>query len=284
MPNVTLAVSSEDLEPKLLGREEIGQALLDLPRTTQSEIETFKQQYFEWDDFNVALLEASFKSSGWMTTTPVSDYRSVGAQIIDIRLTKAVPGIPADRIDAVLNDIRAKCGVLRSIANRLEVYPRDDSDGQSESLASSGSAIFIVHGHALLLRENVRRFLERVTERQVIVLEDEANQGHDVLEKLLKSAEQAAYAVVLLTGDDEGRKLGDGEWRPRARQNVVLELGLFLGMLGRSKVAALYEGGVEIPSDFAGVVYISLDSEGWKMKLATELKNAGIEVDLNKAI
>ncbi|WNV83491.1 nucleotide-binding protein [Umezawaea sp. Da 62-37] len=283
MPNVTLVALPTDLEPKLLRQDEAGGALLELPRATPGEIEAFKQEYFEWDDFNVALLEASFDSSGWMTKTPVGDYRSVGALLVDIKLNQATPGIPEDRIDAVLNDIRAKCGVLRSIAKRLDVYPRDGANAQSVA-SQSGSAIFIVHGHALLRRENVRRFLEQVTGQQVIVLEDEANQGHDVLGKLLTSAEQAAYAVVLLTGDDEGRKIGDGEWRPRARQNVVLELGLFLGMLGRSKVAALYEGGVEIPSDFMGVVYISLDDEGWKMKLATELKSAGIEVDMNKAI
>ena len=68
----------------------------------------------------------------------------------------------------------------------------------------------------------------------------------------------------------------------RARQNVVLELGIFQPKLGRSKVLPFYEEGIEIPSDIAGVVYTPLDSAGhWKYRMANELKDAGFEIDLN---
>lgn len=71
----------------------------------------------------------------------------------------------------------------------------------------------------------------------------------------------------------------------RARQNVVFELGLFIGMLGRDKVAVLYEQGVELPSDMSGILYTSLDSDGaWKLSLGRELLAAGVAVDLNRAI
>lgn len=73
--------------------------------------------------------------------------------------------------------------------------------------------------------------------------------------------------------------------RPRARQNVILELGYFVGRLSRSKVCALYKGTVEMPSDFHGVIYLPMDDAGgWKLKVASELKQAGIDVDLNLAI
>lgn len=72
---------------------------------------------------------------------------------------------------------------------------------------------------------------------------------------------------------------------PRARQNVILELGYFLGKLGREKVCALYEDGVEIPSDYQGVVFESLDKKGnWKFSVARELKEAGFDVDMNKIL
>jgi predicted nucleotide-binding protein len=88
-----------------------------------------------------------------------------------------------------------------------------------------------------------------------------------------------------LTGDDEGRKSGDEEWRPRARQNVVLELGFFIGALGRGRVALLYEEEVELPSDIAGVLYLPLDDAGaWKAKLAREMSDAGVAVDANKVL
>jgi predicted nucleotide-binding protein len=73
--------------------------------------------------------------------------------------------------------------------------------------------------------------------------------------------------------------------QPRARQNVILELGYFLGRLGRSRVCALYVEGLEIPSDYSGVLYVKLDGDGgWRLNLAKELKAAGLPVDMNKAL
>ena len=92
--------------------------------------------------------------------------------------------------------------------------------------------------------------------------------------------------MALLTPDDVGAlKNEEKNLKLRARQNVVFELGYFLGRLGRERVCALTKGDVEIPSDYDGVVYIPLDdSEGWKMKLIKELKNVGFDVDANKAL
>jgi len=74
------------------------------------------------------------------------------------------------------------------------------------------------------------------------------------------------------------------ELKPRARQNVILELGYFIGKLGRPRVCALYIEGVELPSDVHGVLYVSYDSAGgWRLKLASEIRAAGISVDLNHA-
>ena len=72
---------------------------------------------------------------------------------------------------------------------------------------------------------------------------------------------------MLLTPDDEGSVRG-GKSEPRARQNVFLELGYFIGKLGRSNVCALKRGVVEIPSDFAGVVWEAMDEGGgWRQLL-----------------
>ncbi len=92
------------------------------------------------------------------------------------------------------------------------------------------------------------------------------------------------FAVVLLTGDDEARLRGtSNELLPRARQNVILELGYFLGRLGRRRVCALCESGVEIPSDYQGVLFMLIDpSERWRFDLVRELKAAGFDVDANK--
>lgn len=90
---------------------------------------------------------------------------------------------------------------------------------------------------------------------------------------------------VLLTPDDLGTpKDRRDDLKPRARQNVIFELGFFIGRLGRSKVCALVKGNVETPSDYDGVVYTELDDAGgWKTKLTQELKAAGLNIDANRA-
>jgi predicted nucleotide-binding protein len=66
---------------------------------------------------------------------------------------------------------------------------------------------------------------------------------------------------------------------------VIFELGYFVGRMGRARVCVLHKDSVEILSDYQGVLYVAMDDGGaWKMRLAGELKNAGIEIDLNKAI
>ena len=108
--------------------------------------------------------------------------------------------------------------------------------------------------------------------------------GRTIIEKFEDFA-HVGFALVLLTPDDEGRLRDDkGDFKPRARQNVILELGYFLGKLGRERVCALVKEGVERPSDYDGVVYIPLDdSGGWEMKLIRELKSAGYDIDANRA-
>lgn len=89
---------------------------------------------------------------------------------------------------------------------------------------------------------------------------------------------------MLLTPDDIGGAK-DGSPSPRARQNVILELGYFIGRLGRERVCALRRGDAEIPSDYLGVVYHELDPDGaWKQALAKELQAAGHEIDWNKVM
>jgi predicted nucleotide-binding protein len=106
-----------------------------------------------------------------------------------------------------------------------------------------------------------------------------------VIEKFEAHAQPAMFAVVLLTPDDEGRVKGADDWNPRARQNVVLEHGYFIGRLGRSRVVALFRGNVELPSDLSGLIYKPVDDGGaWKFELAKELRAAKIEVDMNKIV
>ena len=139
--------------------------------------------------------------------------------------------------------------------------------------------VFLVHGHDKAAIHEIARFLEKAR-LEVVVLQEQPDAGSTVIEKLCAHAD-VSFAVVLLTADDVGRP----RQQPRARQNAVLELGFFLGRLGRKRVTVLHRPGVEIPSDYSGVHFIPLDEAGaWRLLLARELKTAGLGVDLNTIV
>jgi predicted nucleotide-binding protein len=143
--------------------------------------------------------------------------------------------------------------------------------------------VFVVHGHDQWAREAVARFLERL-DLLPIILNEQTSQGQTIIEKIETYGGSVGFAVVVLTPDDIGGKSRD-LLLPRARQNVILELGYFIGKLGRGRVCALKKAEIEVPSDYDGVVYTPMDDEGaWKARLAGELHAAGIAVDLNKVL
>jgi predicted nucleotide-binding protein len=143
--------------------------------------------------------------------------------------------------------------------------------------------VFIVHGHAKEAKEAVARLLGTLGLDPIIL--HEQPMGRTVIEKF-EAEGKVGFAVVLLTPDDVGNaKDQAANLNPRARQNVILELGYFVGTLGRANVCALVRGKVEVPSDFAGVVYETFDDGGaWKFVLGRELRAAGYSVDLNKIV
>jgi predicted nucleotide-binding protein len=143
--------------------------------------------------------------------------------------------------------------------------------------------VFIVHGHDDVLKNALARFLQRIGLTPVI-LHEQPNRGRTIIEKFIDHSD-VGFAVVLLTPDDKGgiATANSKELEFRARQNVVMELGFFLGILGRERVAAIYDERVEMPSDYKGVLFLPYDKAGmWQHSLIKEIKAAGIPVDANK--
>lgn len=280
MGSVELTRPEEEARRLIDEAHSVGSALLDMVPHQQAEVAEFRESYLSWEAKTAAILESSFVTSGFMTTSPKDEFLGTAVSLLDLKIAGTT--IPLPRIPEVANDVREKLRVLRSIGDRLDLYvpPRPT---RTPKAGTENAPIFLVHGRDLARREIVRRFLEAVTDRDVVVLADQANSGHDLLGKLLKHAQDAGFAVVLLTADDRGA-LGEGDHAPRARQNVVFELGLFIGLLGRERVAALNDPSIELPTDFAGVAYIPVEGESWQIELARELKAAGIAVSLDRVL
>ena len=143
--------------------------------------------------------------------------------------------------------------------------------------------VFIVHGHDDPAKMEVAHLIERAG-LNAVILHEKPNAGRTIIEKFEKHGGSAGFAVVLLTPDDVGGP-NRGDLRPRARQNVIGEMFWFAGKLGRGRICALKKGDLEIPTDFAGIVYTDMDDRGtWKAKLLQELETAGYEVDWSKAL
>lgn len=215
------------------------------------------------------------------------------ADFTEIRytLTSCTMGTPDSAWeDAYRRGLDCAEPILRSMIEEIREYwpekqpvaplPRTLTD----TVDSNQSNVFVVHGHDDSARESVARVLTKLG-LNPIILHEQPNEGRTLVEKFESHAD-VSFAVVLLTPDDCGGRAGDDpSLRPRARQNVILELGYFMGRLGRERVCALVKGDLERPSDIVGVVYVPMDDErAWEMRLVRELKARNFDVDANLLI
>ena len=156
----------------------------------------------------------------------------------------------------------------------------EEEGGLGPSQIGAGK-VFIVYGHDLEARHQLELILHKL-KLEPIVLQNLPSGGDTIIEKLEHHSE-VKYACVLLTPDDEGhRKDHPEEEKCRARQNVVLEMGMFLAKLGRKKVAVLHKGDLELPSDIQGLNYIPFKDrvDEIRDKLAAELQEAGFTINI----
>lgn len=181
----------------------------------------------------------------------------------------------------IIGDIRAVTSqIIIPLVRDFKGYVLAKGKPKLSVVTQLSNKVFIVHGHDDGAKQNVARLLEKL-KLEPIILHEQPNRSQTVIEKFEANSD-VGFAVVLLTPDDVGRAAGDSTLKSRARQNVFLELGYFIGLLGRDRVCALKKGDIEIPSDYVGVLWEPMDDGGaWKTNLAKELKAAGYSIDLN---
>ena len=181
---------------------------------------------------------------------------------------------------------------LESLINKLALIPSDIEENQKvkaiEPIIKENKPqsldVFIVHGHNEAMKTKVESVLSKL-KLNPIILHKQFDGGRTIIEKLEGESSDSGFAIILLTADDIGNVKTAKVMNPRARQNVVFEMGYFIGKLGRNRVMVLIEEGVEKPGDLSGVVYTKIDKEeAWSLKLVKELKAAGYKVDANDLI
>lgn len=144
---------------------------------------------------------------------------------------------------------------------------------------SLGDTVFIIHGHDDELKIELQLLLTRAKIKN-IVLHEQPDKGRTIIEKLIEEGISANYAVAIFSPDDN---MENGVKRPR--QNVILELGYFIGRLGKQRVRILKKGNVELPSDLNGILYEPYDKENnWRLKILKELDAIGLNVDIDTVL
>jgi predicted nucleotide-binding protein len=274
-----LTAPRERFAAELDERIKLGTELLERQLGSRDEVKAAQSDYFTWSDYNKELLRRRF------TTSEIADGYSSSAGMFILGDQSLAQEIQEHR-----DDVAMRLRRLESIRERLPLF-EETAQATAETSAQpvrrntgAPQSIFIVHGRDDAAKLAVHGFLRDVTSLEPVILHDQPNRGRTIIEKFEAVASAAAFAVVLLTPDDVGGKNAD-EPLPRARQNVVFELGFFVGVLGRARVAVLHSAGVELPSDIDGVVYTELDdNSAWKLSLARELKDADIDVDANRLL
>jgi CheY-like chemotaxis protein len=257
------------------------------------------QLRLEQEGYEVLVAESAAEARGKLATP------GLDLAILDLRLNdndpqdydgleiaaSEAPGIPKIVMTKHTNvEIETFFSILgrRGMPPEPPVFKQGENGGLDKLLLRVKSKlvprVFIAHGHDREWRDRVR---DRVRQMGLVpvILADAPAGGDTVIEQLERAAERVHFAVVLLTGCDQGYPTGKPEkLKLRARQNVIFELGWFVAALGRSRVVALCEPEVEIPSNFLGVRYFDLDPHGdWRERLPGELRKGGIDVDLYRS-
>lgn len=236
----------------------------------------FIADFKRWHDYNNEIYKSSFDSTN-------STYRHGYEEQVWTHWGNDIIKDYKDDIERLINQMKSdieklpliKCFVTSSLAPVTK----------EEKLSNR---IFIVHGHDGELKEKVARTLTQLA-LEPIILHEQADGGRTIIEKFEANAEDCRFAVILLTADDLGQSKEEKEQgvesRMRARQNVVFEMGYFMGRLGRSRVVVLLDQGVEKPGDLDGLVYVPTEDDAtWKFRLVKELKNCGYKADANNII
>lgn len=176
-------------------------------------------------------------------------------------------------------------GVTATPASDSVVDQPSPSVAHAEIAEEASKKVFVVYGHDESACEQLELVLRRLG-LDPFVLGNTSGSGLTIIEALeneiLSPNEGKRFGIVLLTPDDMGYKQGDSpeEAEPRARQNVVMEMGMLLTAFGRGRVAILKKGHVVVPSDAHGIIYLGFNNHVKETapKLCQRLREAGFEL------
>ncbi|WP_330746484.1 nucleotide-binding protein [Chryseobacterium sp. CP-77] len=276
-----LIVGKDYFKEKINERIQAGTEIYNRQIQTQQQLEEAKNDYYNWNDYNSELLKQSFNNE-------LNEYKKRYDDVNNFFGILIGGNDQRNELKDFREKLNNKLTNLKQIVAKIDLMKSEVPDQITTGITKTDSKeinndIFIVHGHNNEVKINVARTLEKLG-LNPIILHEQPNSGKTIIEKF-EELSNVGFAIILLTDDDLGKAKKDENLNLRARQNVILEMGYFIGKLGRNRVCPLYAKGVELPSDLYGILYTEIDNvENWKIQIAKELKAAGYEIDVNKII
>jgi predicted nucleotide-binding protein len=184
---------------------------------------------------------------------------------------------PKNKLEYGINQYLGNAPQPATEPDNTSIEGRTDNTTTPES-----SKVFVVHGHDSTSKEQLELIIHKLG-LNPFVLANTGGGGLTIIEALEKeigpSVSNVRFGIVLLTPDDMGYSHAEGESaiKPRARQNVVLEMGMLISSLGRQNVAILKKGHIEVPSDAQGILYLSYNEHVKETvpKLVDRLRSSG---------
>lgn len=252
------------------------------PKYEETQYNAFLTEFSKWQDYTAEIFKQAFD-------IPNNEYYS---GFVRKGQTILITG-NEDWMKEYRDEINDKISYIETFIQKIPLLPSAveyEVPARKSPEKVDKKKVFIVHGHNDALKTKVARVVEKMGLRAIILHEQE-DYGKTVIEKFEENAEDIGFAIILLTADDLAVSHADLEkedkekdykatYRNRARQNVIFEMGFFVGKLDRAHVFELQEDGLEEPSDLKGIIYTPVDKEDmWRFKLAKRLKAVGYEVN-----
>ncbi len=310
-----LRVSREEARQKIEEQIEKGQQLRDQEIRSEDELSQAWNKHRNWSDYNKTLLSSLSTSSlvdeydrfckrpyGTSSSVTSSDLEEPVSSYLDPTTMSTFPSTDHEKsqfskdLDSNKKNMDDHINHLEGIREQLELYAEHsemlqrtsgDEEASDTPQSAFGSKVFIIHGRDDEVKGDVALFVRDLGLREII-LDRQPNEGLiAILDKFEREAKKADFAIALLTPDDVGALKDEAaeQLKPRARQNVIFELGYFIGKLGRKRVCLLLKGELENPSDLSGILYVPMDNfGGWKQKLAREMNRAKLPINPKKLL
>lgn len=152
----------------------------------------------------------------------------------------------------------------------LELADRLRQRGASIRAPNEQPRVFIGSStEALALADAVRKKLASKVVEVRVWKKGIFGASEATIESLEAATRESDFAVILITADDMLKTRRQQTWAPR--DNVVFELGLFMGAIGRDRTLMMVESGpkIRLPPDLNGVTHLRINSKDKKTRSRT---------------